>query len=185
MSRSFTRKLAVIMRTRLCIQPVATSWRMPASTIGNPGPSLGPRLEALVVLAPGDPGHSRPAAPGREGLGARPVCGPTSLAMRAGERNADRPSVAVPTVSRTVLAAIVPNLRSADSSEVPSIAGRSRVSGYSSTRSSQRRSRFHAPCEPASWVGSPDGGKGSPLTATGRPGPASGQGASGLSIHRL
>ena len=34
--RSLTRKLAVIMRTRLCIQPSATSWRIPASTIGNP-----------------------------------------------------------------------------------------------------------------------------------------------------
>ncbi len=34
--RSFTRKLATIMRTRLCIQPSASSWRMPASTTGNP-----------------------------------------------------------------------------------------------------------------------------------------------------
>ena len=34
--RSLTRKLATIIRTRLCIQPVARSWRMPASTIGNP-----------------------------------------------------------------------------------------------------------------------------------------------------
>ena len=32
--RSLTRKLAVIIRTRLCIQPSATSWRIPASTIG-------------------------------------------------------------------------------------------------------------------------------------------------------
>ena len=34
--RSLTRKLAVTIRTRLCIQPVAASWRIPASTNGNP-----------------------------------------------------------------------------------------------------------------------------------------------------
>ena len=34
--RSLTRKLATIIRTRLCIQPVARSCRMPASTIGKP-----------------------------------------------------------------------------------------------------------------------------------------------------
>ena len=33
-SRCFTRKLATTMRTRLCIQPVCQSWRMPASTNG-------------------------------------------------------------------------------------------------------------------------------------------------------
>ena len=33
-SKCFTRKLAAIMRTRLCIQPEDQSWRMPASTIG-------------------------------------------------------------------------------------------------------------------------------------------------------
>ena len=32
--RSLVRKEAVIIRTRLCIQPVAQSWRMPASTMG-------------------------------------------------------------------------------------------------------------------------------------------------------
>ena len=34
--RSLTRKLAAIMRTRLCIQPVAASCRIPASTMPNP-----------------------------------------------------------------------------------------------------------------------------------------------------
>ncbi len=34
MCRSLTRKLAVIIRTRLCIHPSASSWRMPASTMG-------------------------------------------------------------------------------------------------------------------------------------------------------
>ena len=33
-NRFFTRNEAVSMRTRLCIHPVARSWRMPASTIG-------------------------------------------------------------------------------------------------------------------------------------------------------
>ena len=34
--RSLTRKLATIMRTRLCIQAFSRSWRIPASTIGKP-----------------------------------------------------------------------------------------------------------------------------------------------------
>ncbi len=34
--RSLTRKLAVIIRIRLCIQPWASSWRIAASTTGNP-----------------------------------------------------------------------------------------------------------------------------------------------------
>ncbi len=37
------RKLATIMRNRLCIQPVALSWRMAASTIGKP---VSPRCRA-------------------------------------------------------------------------------------------------------------------------------------------
>lgn len=41
--RSFTRKLATIIRTRLCIHPVCQSCRMPASTIGNP---VRPRCQA-------------------------------------------------------------------------------------------------------------------------------------------
>ena len=34
--KSFTRKLAMTIRARLCIQPVFHNSRMPASTIGNP-----------------------------------------------------------------------------------------------------------------------------------------------------
>ena len=34
--RSLVRKQAVIIRTRLCIQPSCSSWRIPASTIGKP-----------------------------------------------------------------------------------------------------------------------------------------------------
>ena len=49
--RSLTRKLAVIIRTRLCIQPSATSWRIPASTIGKPGAPVAPRREAVVGRA--------------------------------------------------------------------------------------------------------------------------------------
>ena len=32
--RSLTRNEAAIIRTRLCMKPVALSWRIPASTIG-------------------------------------------------------------------------------------------------------------------------------------------------------
>ena len=42
-SRCLIRNEATIMRTRLCIQPVSQSWRMPASTIGKP---VRPRCQA-------------------------------------------------------------------------------------------------------------------------------------------
>ena len=67
--RSLTRKLAVIIRTRLCIQPSATSCRMPASTIGKPVvPSHHARKRSSARLAVVDAhvGHRRvPRAPRR------------------------------------------------------------------------------------------------------------------------
>ena len=84
--RSFTRKLATIMRTRLCIQPSACSWRIPASTIGYPVLPRAPGLEALVgLLARVDP-HlphrrvERRGAPCRGGGGARRRRTPASTA---------------------------------------------------------------------------------------------------------
>ena len=46
--RSLTRKLAVTIRTRLCIQPMPSSWRMPASTSGKPVVPARPPLEAAA-----------------------------------------------------------------------------------------------------------------------------------------
>ena len=86
MWRSFTRKLATIMRTRLCIQPSACSWRIPASTIGYPVLPGAPGLEALVGLLPRVDPHlphrrvERAGAPCRGGGGARRRRTPASTA---------------------------------------------------------------------------------------------------------
>ena len=45
--RSLTRKLATSMRTRLCIHPVASSWRIPASMIGKPVRARRPTLRTV------------------------------------------------------------------------------------------------------------------------------------------
>ena len=129
--RSLTRKLATIMRTRLCIQACSRSWRIPASTIGKPvrpahqasnaRSAAGPvghrqRVEGPVVVAAGpSPGagagrrrrtRARPARCGR--------CRPT-------------PSGGTARSASMVRGWIAPYLRYTDIREVPGRSGRSPV----------------------------------------------------------
>ena len=57
-----TRKLATIIRTRLCIHPSAASWRMPASTIGYPVRPSAQARKAQCVAGPAS--TSMPRIPG-------------------------------------------------------------------------------------------------------------------------
>ena len=54
MCRSLARKLAATIRARLCIQPVAASCRIPASTKGLPGHARLPGVEAFGTVVPFD-----------------------------------------------------------------------------------------------------------------------------------
>ena len=133
-SRSLTRNDAAIIRTRLCIQPVERSSRMPASTIGYPVMPLVQRVKSRSASSPVV--HTIRSYPGRRAFRSISRFSAVVWAYQSRQAscltNAAAPGRSVPTNSTRCTGEIVPKRSAVERREVPAMAGRSRVSGYDS-----------------------------------------------------
>ena len=134
------------MRTRLCIQPVAQSSRMPASTNGIAGPAALPGVERRRILAPGEAREGR----AQRRLGQRREMmqqmsrefAPAELAQ-IGLARRRLPSPRAASVARTACQSwrgdSSPKCRCGDRREVPSRSGRSRSVAIAGKRFVEKR----------------------------------------------
>ena len=166
--RCLVRKDAVISRARLCIQPSARSWRMPASTIGTPVGRPASAASASVVVRQ-LVGRRPCGRPRWRSSGTRTSPGSRSRASRAGGRTASGPGRPRARAFATASGDRQPKRRYGLSREVPS-AGQVVVPVV--VRPDVRRARLAAGAAPrsrrpaAASGDSPAGAAGSRPTAT-------------------